>query len=352
VDRRVFLSFLAGGALTAPVLVGAQTSPVSKTFRIVGILSESLANSKCRDPLREIAKGKSVFMGGERTRTLSDCLASDPLVAALRAIGRGTGTIIRIEERGGPALEELVRELVRANAEIVVALGSPATLAAKRVVTDKFPIVMAGVSDPVGLGLVASLARPGGNITGVSFLGLEVVGKSVELLVQMAPSVRRVAVLSNPASIGAAFVLKSLKSVHPSGIEILSVEVRTADETSRMLQELKPQKPDGLVVLEDLVFAASESDITAFARVERLPTVFHLSKYALNGALMAYGPSETEIYERSANYVSRILKGAKPADLPVEQPTKFEFVINLKTAKALGLTIPPSLLQRADQVIE
>ena len=250
-------------------------------------------------------------------------------------------------------LPELATELVRSQVDVIVALLTQASLAAKTA-TSAIPIVMIAVADPVGTQLVASLSRPGGNLTGTSSMSVEVAGKSLEILKQVAPAARRVAVLWNPSN--AVFQTQMVKEAEAAaralGFRFQSVGARDTREIDVAFEQIIRERAEGLTVLADPVFAAQQTRIVALASKARLPSVSGFGTYAEAGGLVAYGPSFPELSRRAATYVDKILKGAKPADLPVEQPTKFELVINLKTAKALGLTIPPSLLLRADQVIE
>jgi putative ABC transport system substrate-binding protein len=213
---------------------------------------------------------------------------------------------------------------------------------------------MVAVADPIGAGLVPSLARPGGNVTGNSSVSVEVTGKSLELLKEVAPERRRVAILWNPAN--AVFQNQMVKEAEAAsrrlGLQVQIIAARDASEIDKAFQLMTRERAEALAVLSDPTFIAARTQIVALAVKGRLPSVSGNRHYADTGGLMSYGPNFYELYRGAATYVDKILKGAKPGDLPVEQPTKFDLVINLKTAKALGLTIPPALLQRADQVIE
>jgi putative ABC transport system substrate-binding protein len=213
---------------------------------------------------------------------------------------------------------------------------------------------MANVSDPVGLGLVASLAKPGGNVTGLTTMSPEIIGKRLELIREVLPTLRRFAVIWDEDSKANAAMLTRLKSITQSlGVEVRSLPVRPpVPEIDKAFETAKSWRASALTTLDDALIFGNRTRIIALAARHRLPAIYGYREFPDAGGLMAYGPNRYDMYRRAATYVDKILKGAKPADLPVEQPTKFELVINLKTAKALGLTIPPFLLARADQVIE
>jgi len=274
----------------------------------------------------------------------------------LRELGYVEGQNIAIEYRfaeGRPErLPALAAELVRLKVDVIVTAAPPAHLAAKQA-TSTIPIVFVVTGDPVAEGLVASLARPGGNITGLSSIAPEVVGKQLELLKEVTPRVSRVAVLQNPSNhVHPAMLRQAEGAARALGVQLHTVQARTPPEIDAAFEAMRSQRAGGVLVLRDLLFLAQRTQIAALAAKSRLPAVYGNKEVAEAGGLMAYGANTPQMYRRAATYVDKILKGAKPADLPVEQPTKFELVINLKTAKALGLTIPPSLLQRADEVIQ
>ena len=233
--------------------------------------------------------------------------------------------------------------------------GTPAALAAKQA-TRTLPIVFAAAADPVGSGLVTSLARPGGNVTGLSILAPELVGKCLELLKQAVPGVSRVAVLWQPGALGERTDKDMLKGAEVAaralGVRLQFVEARGPADFDRAFSDMTRARAGALTVLASTMFVNERRRLVDLAAKNRLPAVYPWREFVDAGGLMSYGPNLADLFRRAATYVDKILKGAKPGDLPVEQPTKFELVINLKTAKALGLTIPPSLLQRADQVIE
>jgi putative tryptophan/tyrosine transport system substrate-binding protein len=274
----------------------------------------------------------------------------------LRDLGYVEGQNLAIEDRyaEGKAerLPELAAELVRLQVEVMVAGGSSAIRAAQQA-TRTIPIVMGGTADAVASGFVASLTRPGGNITGVHDLGAEISGKRLELLKETVPHSARIAVLANPASPHHELRMHTLTmAARALGVHLHVVELRRADELDRAFAAITREGADALIVLEDsLLLPGLLARTVDLAAKYRLPAMYDRRQAVEAGGLMAYGPPIPENFRRAATYVDKILKGAKPADLPVEQPTRFELVINLKTAQALGLTIPPVLLFQADEVI-
>jgi putative ABC transport system substrate-binding protein len=248
-------------------------------------------------------------------------------------------------------LPDLAAELVRLGVDVIVTDGRQAVGATKNK-TSAIPIVMGAIGDPVASGIVASLARPGGNITGLTILAPELNGKRLELLKETFPEVSQVAVLRNVANPGTAFSLKETEVVAKSiGVQVKTVEVRSPDEFDGAFRAVVAARPDALITLSDAMLWNHRTRIADFAVKSRLPAMFPEKEYVDVGGLMSYAPSLPDNFRRAATYVDKILKGAKPADLPVEQPTKFEFVINLKTAKQIGLSIPPKVLVRADKEI-
>ncbi len=324
--RRAFLGTLAGGLLATPLAANAQQ--VGKVYRI-GLLS----------PTTPQALGVQGFREG------------------LRALGYVEGHNIVVEHRAAEGrfdrLPELAAELVRLRVDVIVAVVTQASLAAKNA-TKTIPIVMLAVGDPVGAGLVASLAQPGGNVTGTSVQNVEGAGKSLELLKNAIPKLRVVAVLWNPANpvYQAQMVKETEAAARGLGIQLRMLAARDAKEIDRAFAAMTGERAEALTVIADPVFSAQLTRIAALAANGHLPSISAFREYAETGGLMAYWANFSERGRRTAVYVDKILKGAKPADLPVEQPTKFELVINLKTAKALGLTIPQSILARADEVIQ
>jgi putative ABC transport system substrate-binding protein len=259
----------------------------------------------------------------------------------------------RWAEGSDERLSDLAAELVRLHVDVIMAAGALATHATQQA-THTIPIVMLGVYDPVGAGLVASLAHPGGNITGVSTLGLELAGKRLELLKETVPQLRRVAVLANPAAPPHTVFLENLTVVSQElGLQLQVLEVRSHDELDRAFTALTQAGVEALFALPDPpLLDRLDRRIADLTAQHRLPAIYPFKSYVDAGGLMSYAPSVPDIYRRAAYYVDKIFKGAKPGDLPVEQPTKFEFVINLKAAKALGLTIPPTVLFQANEVLQ
>jgi len=249
---------------------------------------------------------------------------------------------------------EFAAEMIRLKVDVIVT-GGPPTYAA-RDATKTIPIVFAGISDPVRSGLVTNLARPGGNVTGVPYMGAELAPKRLQLLKDTVPNLQHVAVLLQPGKAGSPYDV-SLRAdlenaARSMGLMITVIEVRDVGDMENGLARIHRDGAEGLLVINNAIFYSHRGRIAELAVARRLPAVYDLREYVEAGGLMSYSPSLREGFRRVAAYVDKILKGAKPGDLPIEQPTKFELFINLKTAKALGLTIPPSLLLRADQVIE
>ena len=327
-DRRAFIGTLAGSVLAAPLAAEAQQP--GKVYRI-GYLSSSRssANPQLLQAFRQ----------------------------GLRELGwvEGQNVVIdyRFAEGRFERLPDLAAELVQLNVDVIVAGATPTTVAAKNATTT-IPIVMVGVGNPVGLGLIASLARPGGNITGLSFsIGSLATGKGLELLKDTVPKIRRVAVLSNPGNPSHTLAIREVQDAAPPlGVQIQLLEAREPSQFGTAFAAMARGRAEALLVISDSMFVLHRTPIADLATRNRLPSMHGLREHVEAGGLMSYGPNTVADFRRATLFVDKILKGAKPGDLPVEQPTTFELVINLKTAKTLGLTIPPSLLQRADQVIE
>jgi putative tryptophan/tyrosine transport system substrate-binding protein len=274
----------------------------------------------------------------------------------LRALGYEEGRNIVIEYRWAEGKYErfpaLTAELIALKVDAIVTAGTPASLAVKNATTT-IPLVMVAVGDPVATGLVASLARPGGNITGLTSISSEMEGKRLELLREVVPKVSHIAVLWNAASPIQVIEEGEVRAAAGMlGIKMLSLGVRTREEIDDALATIIRERPDALLVLADRLFLHHRTRIMDFAAQERLPGVHAYRELVEAGGLMSYGPSYADMHRRAAAYVDKILKGAKPADLPVERPVKFELVVNLKAATELGLDVPPTLLGRADEVIE
>ena len=325
-DRRTFLGSLAGGLLAAPRAAVAQRT--SRVWR-VGYLEYSYPT---------------------RARDL------DEFRQRLRELGYVEGRSLVIESRvADPSFENvraLAADLVARKVDVIAASGN-ATIAALRQATTTIPIVMINSGDPVGAGFVTSLAHPGGNVTGLANLAEGLSAKWLELLLQAAPGITRVGVLMVPDITAHTTYLNEIKATaQRSGIAVLALEVRGRDEIERVLGGFAKGRALGLVVLPNPVTLTNQVRIVELAAKSRLPVMYPWPEFIESGGLMAYSSNRHESYRRAAGFVDRILKGAKPADLPIEQPTKFELVINLRTARTLGLTLPPALLERADRVIE
>ncbi len=276
----------------------------------------------------------------------------------LRDLGWVEGKNVSIEYRyaeGRTArLPDLAADLVRLKVDVIVAAVTQDILAAKNA-TRAIPIVMASPADPVTAGLVESLARPGGNITGLSQMAPEMAGKRLELLKEIVPTLSRVAVLWNPQNPASGSPLSWKEIQLPArelGVQLHSLEARSSNDFDKAFEDATKARAGALAIMPDPLFAGNLKRIADLAAKSRLPSIFHLSEFANSGGLVTYGPDRSDMYRRAATYVDKILKGRKPADLPVEQPRKFELVINLKTAKQIGLTIPPNVLARADKVIK
>ena len=285
-----------------------------------------------------------------------DATPWESLRIGLRDLGYVEGKSIALEERNSAGrnerLSDLASELVRLNVSIIVTWGTPATLAAKQV-TKTIPIVITGVGDPVRSGLVSSLAHPGGNVTGLTVLGPGLAAKRLELLKEAVPNMSHVAFLWNPANPDQKFSFNEVQAgARALGVTFHSVEARSREELEQAFAAMKQSRPSALLMTADGVHQRYIGRIVAFTSETRLPAMYQLKEAVERGGLMSYGASLPDLGRRAAHYVDKILKGAKPEDLPVEQPTKFELVINLKTAKALGLTVPQSVLVRADEIIQ
>src|ERR1051325_5349060 len=289
----------------------------------------------------------------------SESLRSDAIRLALGQLGYIEGQNIAIEyryaERKRDQLSVLAAELVRLKVDIIVVAGGPAPIRAAKKATTTIPILMVGIpDDPVEAGLVESLARPGGNVTGLTSITRELGGKRLELLKEAVPNIARVAVFYDPTVPASVLDMKEVLPVAASGLALIlqPKEVRAADDFEKIFAALDKQRPDGLYVTTGPLMFANQKRIAGFSLKTRLPSMHGRREAVDAGGLMSYGAEIADSYRRVALYVDRILKGAKPADLPVEQPTKFELVINLKTAKQIGVTIPQRVLARADRVIK
>jgi putative tryptophan/tyrosine transport system substrate-binding protein len=278
------------------------------------------------------------------------------LLEGLRQLDWIEGKTIVIEyryaENHNERLPELAAELVRLNVDVIVVAGTLAPFAAKRATTT-IPIVMTSAGDPLDSGLVASLARPGGNVTGLSLMMSEVSGKRLELLKELVPRLSRVAVLWNSTNPYPTIVFKETQdAARTLEIEVQSLEVKGPADFATVFGLARQKRPDAFLTIDDPLTLSQRNQILDFAAANRLPAIYGIEEFAAAGGLMTYGASIPDLYHRAATYVDKILRGAKPGELPVEQPTKFDLVINLKTAEALGLTVPQTLLVAADKVIE
>ena len=325
--RRELLIALGAGALAAPLASFAQQQPAAiPRIGFFGVVSPESS---------PLLKG---FQEG------------------LRELGYIEGSNIRLEVRStrhpSDRLSEIAAELVRIKTDVIVAYGSTAVEAASKATT-KIPIVMVAAGDPVKLRFAASLARPGGNLTGATAISAELAAKRLTLLKEAVPKASRVSVLVNPANPFHSVIFATMvDAAPPLHFTVHSIEARTRTEIERALAQVTRERVETLVVLADSLFVSERVLIADLAAKKRLPTMFTYRQDAEAGGLMAYGPNLPEMFRRAATYVDKILKGAKPGNLPIEQPTKFELVINMKTAKALGIAIPQTLLISADQVID
>jgi putative tryptophan/tyrosine transport system substrate-binding protein len=326
VNRRDFITLLGGAAASWPLAARAQQKGNLPT---IGLSGPNTASAQRQ--------------------------WNDAFVQRLRELGWIEGRTIAIEYRWAEGREqrfaEIVAEFVRLKADIIVTSGTPQVLAAKQA-TSVIPIVFATAGDPVASGLVASLARPGGNVTGLATLVPDLAGKRVELLREVVPGLRRLAIMGN---VGNPVTVVELREVRVAagrlGLEVHSLEIRRAQDIALSFEALKGHA-DALYVCIDALIDTHRIRINTLALGARLPTMHASREYAEAGGLMSFGPNFPDLFRRAAEYVDKILRGAKPGDIPVEQPTKFDLVINLTTAKALGLEVPPTLLARADEVIE
>jgi putative ABC transport system substrate-binding protein len=274
----------------------------------------------------------------------------------LRELGYVEGKNIVIEYRyaeGKPErVPDLAAELVRLKVDIVVTIGPGPTLAAKKA-SGTIPIVFAGASDPVGTGIVSSLAQPGGNITGLSLMAPDLDGKRLELLKEAFPKVARVAFLWNPSGARGNLALTTMEAAAKAlELKLLSLEVRSLDDFEGAFARAKKERAQALITTTGALINTQQRRVLDFAAKNRLPAIYHYSEFVEAGGLMSYAPNIADLFRRAADFVDKILKGTKPADLPIDQPKKFDFIINLKADKQIGLTIPQNVLARADKIIK
>jgi putative ABC transport system substrate-binding protein len=323
--RRRFVIALGAGLLAAPFPLAAETQKLHR----IGFLGNSTAEAEAN--------------------------LTGPFREGLRDLGYVEGRNVAIEYRWAngdyKAFPRLIAELVSRNVEVIVTAGTPAALAVQRG-APKVPLVMVAVGDPVGTHLVASLATPGGNSTGLTSIAPDLEGKRLELLNEVVPKLAQVTLLvnsTNPFHVGSA--RQAEEAAERLGVKLQVVDVRTADELGRAFDVVTRARPDALLMLADRVFLHNRAAIVAFAARDRLPAVYPYRELVEAGGLMSFGPNYADMHYRAATYVDKIIKGAKPGDLPIEMPAKFELIVNLRTARALDLTIPQAVLVRADRLI-
>jgi putative tryptophan/tyrosine transport system substrate-binding protein len=327
VKRREFITLLGGAAAGWPLAARAQQAGKLPTIG---------------------------YSGGGTSLTESQRVAA--FVQRLRELGWTEGRNVAIEYRWpegrNDRVAEIAVELVRIKVDVIVTTGTPAALAAKQA-TSVIPVVITTVADPVGSGLVASLARPGGNITGLSIQQADLAGKRLELLREVIPALRRLAILANVGNPNAVPEMGEVRAAARTlGLEVAVFEIRRTEDIAPAFEALIKDRSEALYVVGDPLLTTNRIRINTLALGARLPTSYANREFVEVGGLMSYGVNLPDLFRRAAEYADKILRGAKPADLPVEQPNKFDLVINLVAAKALGLTVPPALLTRADEVIE
>jgi putative tryptophan/tyrosine transport system substrate-binding protein len=323
-QRREFITLLAGVVASWPHAVGAQQTGKLPRLGFLTAGRDSPGLPALLDGLHQLGwtEGKTIIVD------------------------------YRYAENRNDRLAELAAQLVHLNVDIIVAAGTLAPLAAKRA-TASIPIVMTSAGDPLGTKLVSGLARPGGNVTGLSLMSPDISGKRLELIEQIVPDITRVAVMWNASNPYPALVFRQTESAaRQLKLEVQSLEVRAPDDLNTALEAAMREKANALITVEDPLTVNYRMQIADFAVKNRLPTMSGLREYVEAGGLLSYGPALDDLYRRAAGYIDKILKGAKPSELPVEQPTKFELVVNLKTARMLGIKIPPDMLAIADAAIE
>jgi putative tryptophan/tyrosine transport system substrate-binding protein len=326
IGRRQFISAIGGVAAAWPLATRAQ----QPALPIIGFFGASTASG----PL------------GSWTAAL---------VQRLHELGWNEGRNVAIEYRWAEGrndrMSEIAAEFVRLKVDVIVASGTPAAVAAEQA-TSVIPIVITASGDPIGTGLIASLARPGGNVSGLSLQTSDTIGKRLELLREVIPNLRQLAIMANAGNSVSALEMREVQaSARALGLEVATLEIRRAADIAPAFGGLKG-RADALYISGDPLLISNRIGINILAASAKLPTIYNQREAAEAGGLMSYGPNFSDLFRHAADYVDKILRGAKPADLPVEQPTKFDLVINLTTAKALGLTIPGTVLARADEVIE
>ena len=329
VKRREFISFLGGAFFGSTMIVCSRAASAQQRFK-VGLL----------------------VTGADMNMTFF----AEPFISKLAEFGYVEGKNLSVERRyaeGNIArLKELAADLVQQNVNVIVTVGTPAAFAAKETTTT-IPIVLGAMSDPVGMGLVASLARPGGNITGNSVMAPELSAKRLDILRALSPGITRFAILWDSSNPGMARRVRETEiAADQSHVILRALGPRSLDELDAAFADILNQRPDALLVTTEAFTRRYQARILDFAKSNKIPALFEDSSYVEAGGLVSYGPDIRAVFRTAAVFVDQILKGAKPADLPIQQPTKFELVINLKTAKAIGLEVPASLLALADRTIE
>jgi putative tryptophan/tyrosine transport system substrate-binding protein len=329
IGRRQFITLIGGAATAWPLVAGAQQT---KFFRLGYLDAGARSDSTVQSLRRQFLLG-------------------------MRDLGYVEGRNFKMEERNADGqldrLPALAAELVRLPVDIIAAAGGEAPIHAARQATSTLPIVMLIAADPIGSGFVVSLGHPGGNITGMSSLTSDLGSKRVELVKEIVPEAKRVAVIWNSANVSKAAEWKETEAAAQlSGLNLQSAEVRTPSELEDALVLLASQRPDAMIAFAEGLTIAFRQRLGSFALDSRLPLISALREFVIEGAIASYGVSRPDLWRRSAIYVDKIARGVNPADLPVEQPTRFELVINLKSAKALGIDMPPALFALADEVIE
>ncbi len=328
--RRNFLAFLGAGAFAGFPYAAALGQQSGRAYRI-GLL----------------ATGGALGAADERRKTILESLAARGFVE-----GRNLLFDMRWGEGRYERLSEAAIALKAAGTDVIVTFGYPAALAAKNS-AQGVPIVVTGSGDPVATGLAEGLARPGGNVTGLTELSTELSAKRLEILKDAVPTVRRVAMLWNAADLGMTMRYNAAEAAAKIlNVSVQTLGVREPNDFDEAFASMTRSPPDAILMVSDALTMLNRRRVIEFASANRLPAIYELSSLVRDGGLMSYGPNAGAIGERAADFIAQILRGAKPADLPLEQPTKFEFVVNLKTARALGITISPTLLGRADEVIE
>ena len=327
IARRDFITLMGGAAVAWPLVSRAQQPAMLPTIGFLGSGTPA-------------AHGHWVAAFVQRLRELG------------WIEGRNLTIDYRWAEGSSDRAAELAAEFVRLKVDVIVTYANPMVVATKQA-TSVIPIVFAAAADPLGTGLVAGLARPGGNVTGLSAQNTDLAGKHLELLRDLIPGLRRLAIMANVGNSASVLEMREVQAAARTiGLEVATLEIRRAEDIAPAFEELKG-RADALYVCVDTILFSHRIRVNTLALSARLPTMLSVSReYVEAGGLMSYGPNIPHQYRRAADYVDKILRGTKPADIPVEQPTKFDFVVNLTTAKVLGLQVPPSLLSRADEVIE